>query len=127
MKKLLPILIAVPVFLFALAMMRPEATVPVVVATYDLPEGRTLMDTDLQVQQLPRSQAPQGAIDDPVKIIGQTLRVFRGTGDAIFLTHLGGEEIILAPEERAVALHVSDASGLAGLIRTGDTVGVTAG
>lgn len=126
MKKLLPILIAVPVFLFALTMMRPEATVPVVVAAYDLPEGRTLMDTDLQVQQLPRSQAPQGAIDDPVKIIGQTLGVFRGTGDAIFVTHLGGEEIILASEERAVALHVSDASGLAGLIRTGDTVGVTA-
>lgn len=126
MKKLLPVLIAIPVFLFALTMMRPEATIPLVVAAYDLPEGHTLTEPDLQVRQLPRSQAPEGAIDDPAKIVGQTLRVFRGAGDVIHLSHLGGEEIILSSEERAVAIHVSDAAGLAGLIRTGDSVGVTA-
>lgn len=126
MKKLLPILIAVPVFLFALTMMRPEATVAVVVAAYDLPEGHTLSEADLQVRRSPRSQAPEGALDDPAKIVGQTLRVFRGAGDVINLSHLGGEEIVLSSEERAVAIHVSDAAGLAGLIRTGDTVGVTA-
>jgi len=126
MKKLLPIVIAIPVFLLALLLMRPEATTPVVVAAMDLPEGHTLAATDLTVSQVPQSQAPQGAFSDPAQLVGQTLRVFRGTGDVIYPSHLGGEVIVLAPDERAVAIHVTDAAGLAGLIRPGDTVGVTA-
>jgi len=126
MKKLLPILIAIPVFLVALVFMQPETTVPVVVAAVDLPEGTTLVRTDVQVSQVPKSQFPQGAFSDPAQVIGQTLRVFRSAGDVIYPNHLGGEVIILAPDERAVAIHVTDAAGLAGLIRPGDTVGVTA-
>ena len=126
MKKLLPILIAIPVFLLSLLFMRPEATAPVVVAAMDLPEGHTLAATDVTVSQVPKSQAPQGAFSDPSQLVGQTLRVFRGAGDVIFPNHLGGEVIILAPDERAVAIHVTDTAGLAGLIRSGDTVGVTA-
>ncbi len=126
MKKLFPILIAIPVFLLALLFMRPEATVPVAAAAYDLPEGHTLAAADITVSQVPKSQAPQGAFSDPAQVVGQTLRVFRGAGDLIFPSHLGGEVIILASDERAVALHVTDAAGLAGLIRPGDTVGVTA-
>lgn len=126
MKKLLPIVIAIPVFLLALLFMRPEATTPVVVAAMDLPEGHTLAATDVTVSQVPKSQAPQGAISDPAQLVGQTLRVYRGAGDVINPSHLGGEVIILAPDERAVAIHVTDAAGLAGLIRPGDTVGVTA-
>jgi pilus assembly protein CpaB len=126
MKKLLPILIAIPVFLLALMFMRPEATAPVVVAAMDLPEGHTLTTTDVTVSQVPQSQAPKEAFSDPAQVIGQTLRVYRGAGDLINPGHLGGEVIILASDERAVAIHVTDAAGLAGLIRPGDTVGVTA-
>ena len=126
MKKLLPILIAIPVFLLALLFMRPEATTPVVVAAFDLPEGHILAETDVQINQVPKSQTPQGAFSDPTLVVGQTLRVFRGAGDVINPSHLGGEVIILAPDERAVAIHVTDAAGLAGLIRPGDMVGVTA-
>ncbi len=126
MKKLLPILIALPVFVLSLLFMRPEATTPVVVAATDLPEGYTLTAADISVSQVSKSLAPQGAFNDPVQVVGQTLRVFRGAGDVIFPSHLGGEVIVLAPDERAVAIHVTDAAGLAGLIRTGDTVGVTA-
>jgi len=126
MKKLLPIVIAIPVFLLALLFMRPEATTPVVVAAMDLSEGHTLADADLTVSQVPESQAPQSAFSDPAQVVGQTLRVFRGAGDVIYPSHLGGEAIVLASDERAVALHVTDAAGLAGLIRPGDTVGVTA-
>ena len=64
--------------------------------------------------------------DEGQEFTGQTLRIFRGAGDVINPSHLGGEVIILAPDERAVAIHVTDAAGLAGLIRPGDTVGVTA-
>jgi pilus assembly protein CpaB len=126
MKKLLPILIACPVFLLSLVFLRPEATTPVVVAAADLPEGHTLVASDVVVRQIPKSQAPQDFLTDPSQVIGQTLRIFRGAGDVINLSHLGGEVIRLAPNERAVAIHVTDASGLAGLIRPGETVGVTA-
>lgn len=126
MKKLLPIVIAIPVFLLALLFMRPEATTPVVVAAMDLPEGHTLAAADVTVSQVPKSQAPQGAFSDPAQVVGQTMRVYRGAGDVINPSHLGGEVITLAPNERAVAIHVTDAAGLAGLIRPGDTVGVTA-
>jgi pilus assembly protein CpaB len=126
MKKLLPIVIAVPVFLLSLLFMRPEATSPVVLAAIDLPEGHILAAADIQVRQVPKSQAPQDAFSDPSQLVGQTLRVFRGAGDVIKPSNLGGEVIILAPDERAVAIHVTDAAGLAGLIRPGDSVGVTA-
>ena len=126
MKKLLPIMIALPVFLLSLLLLRPEATTPVVLATTDLPEGHTLTSSDLTVSQVPKSQAPLDAFSDPARLIGQRLRVFRGAGDVIKPSNLGGEVITLAPDERAVAIHVTDAAGLAGLIRPGDTVGVSA-
>jgi pilus assembly protein CpaB len=126
MKKLLPILIACPVFLLSLILLRPEATTPVVVAAVDLPEGHTLIPSDLAVRQVPKSQIPKEAFSDPAQVTGQTLRVFRGSGDVIHPSQLGGEVISLAPGERAIAIHVTDAAGLAGLIRPGDSVGVTA-
>jgi len=126
MKKLLPIIIASLVFLLSLLLMRPEATTPVVVAAIDLPEGHTLVTSDITVSQVSKSQAPQDAFTDPATLIGQRLRVFRGAGDVIKTSNLGGEVITLAPDERAVAIHVNDAAGLAGLIRPGDTVGVSA-
>jgi pilus assembly protein CpaB len=126
MKKYLPILIALPVFLLSLLFLRPEATVPILVAAIDLPEGHTLVASDVTLSQVPKSQASQGAFNDPSQVVNQTLRVFRGAGDVITPSHLGGEAITLASNERAIAIHVSDASGLAGLLRPGDTVGVTA-
>ena len=126
MKKLLPIVIALPVFLLSLIFLRPEATTPVVVAAIDLPEGHTLVASDIALSQVPKSQAPTDHFSSPSQLIGQTLSVFRGAGDVIRPIHLGGEVITLAPDERAVAIHVSDAAGLAGLIRPGDMVGVSA-
>ena len=126
MKKLLPIVIACLVFLLSLIFLRPEATTPVVVAAIDLPEGHTLVTSDVTLIQVPKSHAPQSAFSDPSQVTGQTLRVFRGTGDVINPSNLGGEVITLAPNERAVAIHVTDAAGLAGLIRPGDTVGISA-
>jgi pilus assembly protein CpaB len=126
MKKLLPILIALPVFLFSLLFLRPEATVPILVAAVDLPAGHTIAASDVTLSQIPKSQAPLDAFSNPSQVVGQTLRVFRSAGDVIAPAHLGGEAITLAPDERAIAIHVSDAAGLAGLLRPGDLVGVTA-
>jgi pilus assembly protein CpaB len=126
MKKLLPILIAFPVFLLSLLLLRPDASLPVLVAASDLPVGHTLIGSDVTVHQVSKSEVPPGAFSDPSQLVGQTLRVFRGTGDVILPSHLGGEAITLAPDERAIAIHVTDAAGLAGLLHPGDLVGVTA-
>ncbi len=126
MKRFLPILIAAVVFIFALVLMQPEATVVIVAAAADLPAGHVLQAADLQEIELPESLAPAGAFTDPNAVIGQRLRIARTAGDLIYPAHLGGEDILLKPDERAIAIHVTDSGGLAGLLKPGDLVGVTA-
>jgi hypothetical protein len=58
-------------------------------------------------------------------VIGQTLNSDRSQGDVIRMSQLG-ELITLQPNERAIAVHVTDASGMGGLLHTGQLVGVVA-
>lgn len=125
MKKYIPLILAVIVFGVALALNQPETQASVVVAAIDLPEGRTLSESDLMVKQMPQSLAPAGAVDDPRSLVGQRLRIARSAGDPILPAQLGGETLELAPDERAVAVQVNAASGLAGLLKAGDRVGLT--
>jgi len=125
MKKFIPLVLAIVVFAVALALNQPEPQVSVVVAAGDLPEGRVLTEGDLTVKELPKSLAPEGAVNDPQSLVGQRLRVARSAGDPVLPVHLGGETLELQPNERAVALSVTAAQGLAGLLKPGDRVGVT--
>lgn len=125
MKKFLPVILAIVVFAIALVLNQPESQVAVVVAAADLPEGRVLSEADLTVRQLPKSLAPEGAIGDAQSLVGQRLRVERSAGDPILPAHLGGDVLVLQPNERAVALSVSASQGLAGLLKAGDRVGLT--
>ncbi len=125
MKKIFPFLLAALVFLVALALNRPEKQIPVVVAAADLPEGKILAEGDLAVREVPMSLAPQGAVGDASSLLGQRLKVARGAGDPVLPSHLGGEALELRPDERAVALSVTAAQGLAGLLKPGDRVGLT--
>lgn len=126
MKKWMPFGIALLVFLVALVLNQPEKQIDVVVAAVDLPDGHVLADGDLTARQMPKSLAPAGAVSDPKQLIGQRLRVARGAGDPVLPSHLGGEALELQPNERAVALRVTTAQGIAGLITPGDHVGITA-
>lgn len=126
MKKFLPVLLAAFAFVVFLVLNRPEQPAAVVVAARDLPAGTTLSAADLAIRELPKSLAPEQAIADPADLVGQRLRVPRSAGDTVLPGHLGGEALELQPNERAVAVSVSDASGLAGLLKPGDQVGVTA-
>ena len=126
MKRFLPLLIGAAVFFFALVMLQPEDTTSVVVATANLPAGHTITESDLTLQEYPKSMAPEGAFLETAPLVGQTLRVERRAGDVLYPENLGGEAIILAPDERAIAIHVTDSGGLAGLLKPGDRVGVTA-
>ncbi len=126
MKRFFPLLIGVVIFFFALVMLQPEATTPVVVAAANLPAGHTLAEADLTLQEYPKSMVPKDACLEIAPLVGQTLGVERRLGDVLYPENLGGEPIVLAPDERAVAIHVSDSGGLAGLLKPGDRVGVTA-
>jgi Flp pilus assembly protein CpaB len=125
MRRLIPIFIAAIVFVGALLVIRPEATRAVVVAAADLPAGRPLEASQLAVQEVPERLAPTDAFTDPAGIVGKTLKVDRSQGDVIRPGNLG-EAVMLGVNERAVAVHVTDSGGLAGLIKPGDTVGIVA-
>lgn len=125
MKKYLPIFLAILVFGVAMVLNQPEADTAVVVAAVDLPEGALLGEGDLAVKQMPASLAPQGAVEDPQSLIGQRLRIARSAGDVILASHLGGEALELAADERAAAVEVTSAAGLAGFLKAGDRVGLT--
>lgn len=126
MKKIFPILLAVLTGIAALFFMRPPEQVAIVTATRDLPAGYTLTANDLQLTDYPESLAPSGAFTDPALATGQTLSVPRAAGDPLYPSNLGGEKLVLAANERAIALEVSNAAGLGGVLKAGDSVGVTA-
>lgn len=125
LRRILPLLLAVLVFLAAMVLLQPPPSREVVVAAADLPAGHTLVEADLTLADVPGSLLPEDALTDPAAAVGQTLRVPRSAGDVIRAAHLG-EPVTLNPGERAVAVRVTDSAGLAGLLKPGDLVGVTA-
>jgi len=125
MKKLVPIVIALVVFFAAMMMIQPPKTAPVLTAGVDMPAGHVIADSDLVAVNLPASILPQDVVTDPSKLVGQTVLVERSAGDMVRAKHLG-QPITLAANERAMAVTVKDNSGLAGLLKVGDMVGINA-
>lgn len=126
MKKLLPLLIAIVLFGVVFALNQAQRPQEVVVAAVDLPQGAMLDESVLTLRSIPRSLAPEEAFTDVNALIGQRLRVERSAGDVILPSHLGGEVLELAADERAIAIPVTDASGVAGWLKPGDRVGLVA-
>jgi pilus assembly protein CpaB len=85
-----------------------------------------LIPEDLALVETEADRIPDGAYTDPQMLAGQVLRVERTSGDLITSAHLGGQQIELRPDERAIAVEVTDSAGLAGLLKAGDRVGITA-
>jgi len=125
MKKYIPLVLAAVVFILAILLLQPEAKVPVVVLTADLPAGHVLTGIDMAVRDLPESFRPVDAVEDPAAAVGQTLKTDRSKGDILRQRHLG-EVMTLELGERGIAIKVDDASGIGGLIAPGDIVGLTA-
>ena len=126
MKKLLPILLAAIAFIVVLMLLSPTPEDNVLVAAYDLDMGHIMEDGDVIYATFPRDMIPEDAVYEPSEIIGLTLLTGRSQGDIIRLSNIGTEPMALAPNERAVAITVDNASGMAGLLRAGDMIGVTA-
>ena len=126
MKKILPVVLAAVAFIVVLLALSPTPEADVFLAAYDLPMGHVVEPNDLLMNSFPKDLIPAGAINDPDQAVGMTLMVSRSEGDIIRLSNIGTEPMALAPNERAVAVTVNNASGLAGLLRPGDLVGITA-
>jgi pilus assembly protein CpaB len=125
MKKAFPIVIAAIVFVIALVLLRPAPSRSVVTAAYDLRAGHVLQEEDLTMMSVPEDVLALDVITDKAMLIGQPLRIDRGQGDVIRASQLGNL-ITVEANERAIAVHVTDASGVAGLLVPGQRVGVIA-
>lgn len=130
MKKLVPLLIAGFVFVTALILMGAtrQKTTAVYVASRNLPTGHTLTAPDLTLADLPEAAVPEGAVteENVSLLLGGILRTDRSAGDVLTAAQLGGQSLTLQPNERAIALSITDSAGLAGLLKPGDFVGITA-
>jgi pilus assembly protein CpaB len=125
LRKVIPWAAAVIVFLLALVLIQPPAQTSVVVAALDLPAGREVGSSDVLLQDVPEDLAPGDALTSVDQAIGRSLSVARSPGDILRTSNLG-EPVTLAPNERAIAVHVRDSAGLAGLLTPGDVVGLVA-
>ena len=125
MKKIFPIVIAAVVFIAAFVMLRPAPSRSVVVAAYDLRAGHVLQDKDLVMMSVPDSALASDVITNKSMLTGQPLRIDRGQGDVIRASQIGNL-IQLGANERAVAVHVTDYTGVSALLVPGQSVGVIA-
>jgi len=125
MKKVFPLVIAAIVFVAALVLLRPAPSRMVVVAAFDLRAGHVLQEEDLALMSVPDDVLAVDVITDKAMLIGQPLRIDRGQGDVVRASQLGNL-IAVEKNERAIAVHVTDASGVAGLLVPGQMVGVIA-
>ena len=121
----LALAVAIGVFVLLESTIRP---VQVVVARQDLMAG-TLLTTDLvEVRTLQRGNLPAGTFNNPVDLIGKTLVVARVAGDPLTSYVVGeaasasGIPAMLEPDTVAIAVRVDQATGLAGVLRPGQTV-----
>ena len=100
---------------------------PVVVAARALEAGTKLSLADIEVVQVHAGAVLEGAFETPEDVVGLVITVQRLPGDQVTADMVGDAAQnalaqALDPGHRAVAIHVDQASGLAGLLRPGDTV-----
>jgi len=100
---------------------------PVVVAARALEAGTKLSLADVEVVQVHAGAVLEGAFETVEDVTGLVITVQRMPGDQVTADMVGDAAQnalaqALDPNHRAVAIHVDQASGLAGLLRPGDTV-----
>lgn len=126
----IPILLAAAAGILTLVILnqtiRPRDTV---VAAQALAPGTRLQAELLAVRSIPAGGRPADAFSDPAEVAGKVLAVGRVAGDPITVSVLSdspqsGIPSQLSPGTVAVAVKVDQASGVAGILRAGETVTV---
>jgi Flp pilus assembly protein CpaB len=129
---LLVIGLAVVAFvLTALFLSSLNKQVPVVVSTTYLEAGSVLTADVLEVKNVHPAALLPNAAQDPAALVGKILQVQRVAGDQVtadMVGDTGGSAIAagLAPDHRAIAVDVTRATGVLGVLRAGDLVDVVA-
>ena len=110
-------------------------TVPtkkVVVANADLSLGSELRPDDLKTVDWPAGAVPEGAFDDPSKLLGRGLIVSVVRHELILPAKLASKEAgsglppIIPPGKRAMSVRVNEVIGVAGYVLPGTRVDVVA-
>src|SRR4030095_8956032 len=106
------------------------ATVPVVVAARDMPEGVTVDRMALVVAQWPVGTQPAGAYASVDSGGGRVTRVAVYKGEAIVPGRLAPEgtgaglEVKITPGKRAYGIRINDAGSLAGMVQPNSRVDI---
>jgi pilus assembly protein CpaB len=106
------------------------ATVPVVVALADMPEGSTIDRTMVSANPWPVPTIPAGAFTSPDSVVGRVTRVAVFKGEPIVPGRLApvgtgpGLEVKITPGKRAMALRINDVAGISGFIQPNSRVDV---
>jgi pilus assembly protein CpaB len=106
------------------------ATVPVVVALQDIPEGTEIERGMLGTSTWPAQAMPAGAFSRIDSVAGRVTRVAVFKGEPIVpgrLAPLGtgpGLEVKISPGKRAMAVRINDVAGISGLIQPNSRVDV---
>ncbi|OGQ80768.1 MAG: Flp pilus assembly protein CpaB [Deltaproteobacteria bacterium RIFOXYA12_FULL_58_15] len=107
-----------------------KPTVPVVVASVDLPLGTALTKEDIQVVPWPQEAAPDGAFATEADLIDRVIvaKIFKGepiTKNRVAVAGAGtGLAAVLPEGYLAVSVRVDDVVGVAGFVHPGDSVDV---
>jgi Flp pilus assembly protein CpaB len=123
------LLAGVTFFLASTAFSSLNQRVPVVVAAQALNPGTRITQEMVRVASVHPSGVSQGAFRDVSKVVGQVVMVQRLPGDQITADTVGEQAAsvyasALGPDMRAIAVSVTAATGLVGIIRPGDYVSV---
>lgn len=107
-----------------------EHSVPVVIATTEVPSGQPLDAQQLRVVRWPTGYAPTGTFQRIDEVVGQTPRQTLVAGEPILAERLAnktqgqGLAAILDKGSRAMAVKVDQVVGIAGFVQPGDRVDV---
>ena len=105
---------------------------PVVIAKHDLAAGTRLTADLLEESRIPKGAIPEGAFSTVDQAVGLVLTADRVSGDVI-TSYVAGDSTAtagipaqLSPDNVAIAIDVDQATGLAGIVRSGQRVSVIA-
>jgi pilus assembly protein CpaB len=107
-----------------------EKMVRVVAATHDMPLGTLLRQSDLKLVNTPERYAPKGVVLDPKNALNRVLLMPLNQNEPVLLSKLSapttteGMSSVIDPGFRAVAVPITDATGVAGLIQPNSRVDV---
>lgn len=106
------------------------ATLPVVVAARDIPEGSAIDRLAVTVAQWPAATVPAGVFANLDSVAGRVSRVTIFKGEAIVPGRLApdgtspGLEVKIPPGKRAMSVRINDVSGVGGMIQPNSRVDI---